>query len=475
MSKVGKPNVTGVNVTPFVNVPQIDSQTTLVKNTSAVTIGANVLGAATLTKGSGLYSYNSTTGVYTALKNIDVDLSLTMQASAASIVRPTIEVNGVEVAIDYTEASTNFAASCSFTGSVLSGQTFRFYSGGGTSNLNIAGVKATALSDQILTAPETFSTDTAALTYANAATYTLSTLANAPVGTYITFTYAANTNTRTQTTLTNRPTQTDADMNANGMLIYTRAFNAPSTAGNPAVFAIQIGKGLKGVSKNLYKSAGKVTAGNLDSVVYSSAGESGLEQQDYNEVTGVLFMDAGVKFLGTNTNHTFQFIDITTQTSGYLVINAAKNPALTGLGLNRIAARGVNSSGTTFGNAFTALTYNAAKTFDTNGALNAATGVFTAPETGFYELKGNVNFNSALYAVNSIVVMAAYKNGAVYGYMGQISANTAGTYVLGLTGSTMIFLGKGETVEIRILNERGSTAIAASTTVNSGSFIKVSV
>jgi hypothetical protein len=49
----------------------------------------------------------------------------------------------------------------------------------------------------------------------------------------------------------------------------------------------------------------------------------------------------------------------------------------------------VNTAGTSIPtNTTTIVTYNAAKTFDTNEALNAGTGVFTAPETGYYQVNG---------------------------------------------------------------------------------------
>lgn len=188
----------------------------------------------------------------------------------------------------------------------------------------------TASSPQIVSAPETFSTDTASLSYASSAQYTLSTLANAPVGTYITFTYAINTNTRTQTTT--RPTQTDADMNVNGIQLFTRAYNAASTSGNPAAVAIQIGKGLKGVSLGLYKSTGKTTSGDIDYVNLSSTFSGGVFLKSYDEKTGILTIDAGFNASAVTTA-SFYFSDNTSQSSGYLVINASKSPALTGVPL----------------------------------------------------------------------------------------------------------------------------------------------
>lgn len=338
-------------------------------------------------------------------------------------------------------------------------------------------ITATASSDQILTAPETFSTDTAALQYASSAAYTLATLNTAPVGTYITFTYATSTNTRTQTTT--RPTQTDANMNANGMLIYTRAYNAASTAAQPAVIAIQIGKGLKGVTKDLYKSAGKTTPGSLDLAVGSvNAYQRGMMIKEYSEVTGVLILDAGLTTSNSVTTSTLDYSDTTTQTSGYLVINASKNPALTGLGLGTVAARGVNSAATSISNvANVTLTYDSVKTFDTNGALNAATGVFTAPESGYYNISWLVTFVDSLYAVGNRLTSVLIIDGNAHSSGSSWEAEVATTSQVSSSGTSAVFLTKGSQAYIQVTNSRGAgaTSLRAAGNENYFSIAKTSI
>lgn len=332
ISKVGKPNVTGVNVTPFVNVPQPESQSSTLELTQSIT-NATITGVLQSQNGSGIYSYNSSTGVYTVLKAAQFVLNLSLQAAAAATALGEIRIDGDIVQLSNTQNSTGYWASVSWSGKLQVGQTIAFLNNSSsTSSAQKISVLATANSDQILTAPETFSTDTAALTYAGSASYTLSTLQNAPVGTYITFTYAINTNTRTQTTT--RPTQTDADMNSNGIQIFTRAYNAASTAAQPSTIAIQIGKGLKGKSLDLYKSAGKVTTGSLDNCQIGVSTQTGAIYKEYNEITGILLVDFGIANTST-TSHTIEYSDITNQTSGYLVINASKNPALTAVSTTR--------------------------------------------------------------------------------------------------------------------------------------------
>jgi hypothetical protein len=255
-------------------------------------------------------------------------------------------------------------------------------------------------SEHILTPSDTFSTDTAPLTYANAATYTLSTLANAPIGTYITFTYASSTNTRTQTTGTNRPTQTDADMNQNGIRIFTRAYSAASTAAEPAAIAIQIGKGLKGTSLNLYKNVGKDIAGVIDKVAgRNSQFERGLTFKEYSESTGVLIVDAGLNYETGTTSNLLSFIDATTQTSGYLTINASRSLPLLAVPVPLTAyLKDVKPSGTA-GGTFTSGAWRTRtlNTVEGDGSIVSLSGNQFTLGPGKYEIEAS----APAYAVNS--------------------------------------------------------------------------
>jgi hypothetical protein len=185
-----------------------------------------------------------------------------------------------------------------------------------------------ASNPQIITAPESCCKDTALFQYAGSGVYTLSTLANAPVGTFITFTYAANTNSRTQTTTA--PTQTTSSMNINGIQIFTRAFNSGSTAASPTAFAIQIGRGLKGRTLDFYKSTGKTIPGDFD-LVQNSTELYGVTHKSYDELTGILYLDAGLSINAADASRLFRFTDNNVQSNGYFVINASKSPTLVGV------------------------------------------------------------------------------------------------------------------------------------------------
>jgi hypothetical protein len=182
-------------------------------------------------------------------------------------------------------------------------------------------------------------------------------LNTAPVGTFITYTYASSTNTRTQTTTA--PTQTTSDMNVNGIQLFSRAYNTASTAASPSTVAIQIGKGLKGVAPVIYKSIGKAISGTLDFYLNSAAEFGALIGNSYNESTGILLIDLGYRASSTNTLATINYNDLSQQTSGYVVINGSTNPALTGMNvvIPRIATlKDVQPSGTNGGTAGAATT-----------------------------------------------------------------------------------------------------------------------
>jgi hypothetical protein len=369
ISKVGKPNITGVDVTPFVNIPQ--PTITEWADAGPIQIGA-VTTAPTKgtisedkvrwrqvgqdyeveftyqqstagTAGSGDYLVNLPSGIqFDSSQNFYTGTvgSVTNVSANAAVLSSTGNLTlgtgntGYLTAIAYDSGRFRLQGDNLYTTRNVISSGFYPLSSASISykfHIKFRGRGLTATNPNILTAPDTFSTDTASLTYAPSSTYTLATLANAPVGTYITFTYAANTNTRTQTTT--RPTQTDENMNVNGMLLFTRAFNAASTAGNPSTIAIQIGKGLKGKSLDLYKSVGKVTSGQTDFFQFPTQLElaHGIDIISYNEVSGIIIVDAGDKKSAAITSSLLRFSDATTQTSGYLVINASKNPALVGL------------------------------------------------------------------------------------------------------------------------------------------------
>lgn len=150
-----------------------------------------------------------------------------------------------------------------------------------------------------------------------------------PVGTFNTYTYAANTNTATISA--SAPTQTVASMNANGVQVFARAFNAASTSAQPTRVDIKIGKGLKSKEVLAYGDLAKVTAISYISNPASNASEDYSTAVSYDEVSGVLTINAGVSPSAITLRRVgVRLSDYLTYSSGYFVFNAQKNDTING-------------------------------------------------------------------------------------------------------------------------------------------------
>lgn len=306
----------------------VDTQ--YLNRTSAGFIANSTLtgGTITSTGSSNIIQYNSTNGRFTALVECSAHISFTATNNSGGLMQPGIYINGGPVSTDSTTTNVNSMASASVK--LNAGDYITTINNNGSISGATTLILAQATANSIVVAPESFSTDTASLVYAGSGSYTLSTLANAPIGTFITFTYAASSNTRTQTNTA--PTQTTADMNQNGVLLYQRIYANASTAAQPSTFAIQIGKGLKGKTLDLYKTAGKLIPMDIDYTIDRPiSAEYGVNIKTYDEKTGILYVDMGVCFASATNTKILNASDLSTATSGYFVINASKSPALVGV------------------------------------------------------------------------------------------------------------------------------------------------
>lgn len=271
--------------------------------------------------GDGLYFYNSVTGKYLALKKISATLSLSLRSSTTAPVFTAIVVNSNVVSESSSPATASQYTSASWGGIINKGEEFYFRnSGTGTAGVIRLSVLATTADNTSIysTASDSFSTDTNTLTHKPSVAIT----AADPIGTFNTYSYAANSNTKTICTAapSTAPSKTD------GFRIFTRAYNAASTCGNPARVEIKIaqaGTSLPTAQSLIFKNTGKDIAGATELYPLSSTVLRGFFIDGYDPTTGIYTADAGISET-TNTARQFFFNDVTTATSGYLVINAQK-------------------------------------------------------------------------------------------------------------------------------------------------------
>jgi hypothetical protein len=363
ISKVGRPNGS-VDVTPFVNIAAYTGEQTKHEGTMSWPVNAlcsTVLDSATyanfpvdlqcVPSVSGNLAAHTTAGaIGFKLRNaiagrkytlvINWDMFVTGGNATQKYMRLTNGTDNhyfISNSVNSGVSSTTISFSPTMSGNL--DYTFQgFDNGGDTYTFRTTIIPATfdiysfgkSETDQIVARTNEFSTDTTLLDWASSSEYTESTLINAPRGTLLTFSYAGSTNTRVQ--CTTAPTQTEVDMQLNGLLIYARTYGATSTCAQPAAFAIQIGKDFKGKEITMFKSSGKVTTVLPEFTLYSNnAAKAGLTFKEYDEKTGVLLLDAGHTIsTGVGVAHFFA-ADSSLPTSAYIVANASKTPTLSGI------------------------------------------------------------------------------------------------------------------------------------------------
>lgn len=146
------------------------------------------------------------------------------------------------------------------------------------------------------------------------------------IGTFNTYTYAANTNTATISG--SAPTQTTASMNVNGIQVFARAYNAASTTGSPARVEIFIGRGLKSYNLDMFGAINKTIPTPIIYAIQSATRERGI-LHSYDATTGLLVIDGGYNTQSSNTARDLD--NILDLTNSYFVFNASTTPSITAL------------------------------------------------------------------------------------------------------------------------------------------------
>lgn len=134
-----------------VQVPTVEMQNIAVVPTVNPS-GSNILGAATFSDGTGIFSYDSATGIYTVIKKALFNLTASGRTNSAGILAIQILLDGVQLAQEDTVSGSGFEASVSYSQILTAGQTFRFLCSGVASNASEtrSSVAATASSSQTI-------------------------------------------------------------------------------------------------------------------------------------------------------------------------------------------------------------------------------------------------------------------------------------------------------------------------------------
>lgn len=119
-------------------------------------------------------------------------------------------------------------------------------------------------------------------------------------------------------------------------------------------------------------------------------------------------------------------------------------------------ARGYRASGTltVVSSTWTTITYTN-EDYDTGADLNAGTGVFTAPVTGYYSISAHAQCISAAWPAGKLLILTLYKGAALEAELNRM-LTAAVTTEIGVGGSTILYLTAGQTISARVYQNSGS-------------------
>jgi microcystin-dependent protein len=107
------------------------------------------------------------------------------------------------------------------------------------------------------------------------------------------------------------------------------------------------------------------------------------------------------------------------------------------------------------------------KIYDSHSAMNAATGVYTCPISGEYEVSGGIYFASAITATATDVQFIAYKNGTPYLGVNNPKSGTAATPMT-TSGTIKVRCNAGDTLSIAV--KQNNSASTAQSLITSAAF-----
>ena len=441
ITKVGKPNLTGVDIIPFVNIPRDEIQYARmvdfnVNSPSVATKIAWFTNIETNTN-NGLFKIE-TDGVLgtriTALKRISIQAGYTISFVSNQDVGWTVNSTELTTDMNATTASTrrimtrananepHFVAVNTVleAGDILRPHTTANTRGALSSTFQL-NITATASSDNIATPTKNISTDTMNFIWSSTAIN-----ANSPIGTFNTYTKSASAGASTNLVTSAAPTQSLASMNINGMLIYPGNYTNATTAAQPSRIDVQIGKFLTGIQIECFNGGGKTLPCSYEMTNNQQGAYYGVRKM-YDPNSGILTIDAGA----ITSNATIAFIGLDTQgntvTSGYFTVSASTAPSLVALPnlQPRIALIKYDTSGVRMSLSTTYAAVPLTSIIDPTGIASINSNQILL-QPGQYKIDGEMYIQAGSAGVVAIANLANITSGLVETYSMPTSLNASG-------------------------------------------------
>ena len=106
------------------------------------------------------------------------------------------------------------------------------------------------------------------------------------------------------------------------------------------------------------------------------------------------------------------------------------------------------------------------KTFDSHGAMNASTGVYTANVSGKLHVEAAVEFASAAWSSSGYIWLQVFKNGSQYKTICFHRITAAITTSLAAQGSCLVDVLAGDTIDIRVAHAESGARTLSTTAAN---------
>lgn len=414
---------------------------------------ATITGALQSQNGSGLYTYDSSTGVYTVLKKASFDLSMTIASSTTVAIAAQItgNKNGTNfVSNAHTLDATGHWSSASLEIMLNAGDNFQFKNATGSNSANQrVYVSATHVSDNVVLSEDA---------------------GNREVVTNVTLTSTQSIPHSVNTKVTSFTTSSDSTSSWDAT---NHRYVVPETGRYDGVVSIRFGAApssdLRRTTIIIYKNGAIWKFGDTGILPASVGGFT----PQVNIVGETLAKGEYLEIYVFQENNSASSVSLNSSPSQSYFSIAKRSSPQTIAASETVAVRATQSSGQSIPAATgTTVIFNN-KVEDTHNAYNASTGIFTAPVAGRYLVTSTIRFDDYAWAVGNVI---GFNIIAPSPQSKEVFVGVETTTIIKRDASIthLVDLKKGDSIYLQIWHNRtaGSAALQASATYNTLSIIR---
>jgi hypothetical protein len=159
-------------------------------------------------------------------------------------------------------------------------------------------------------------------------------------------------------------------------------------------------------------------------------------------------------------------------TDGWIAINRLSGPSVIAA-TESVSAIYQTSAGQSIPNNTATVVVFGTKVYDSHGAMNPSTGVFTCPISGEYQVSGGFYFATAITATATDIQFIANKNASSYLGVNNTKSGTAGA-PLTTSGTIRVRCNAGDTLSVSVLQTNSASSAQALLTNATFNWVSIS-